>query len=84
MVVTVSELYGKRILTLGGKMLGDVKGVMLNLDNGEVSHLLLDDMNKLSRSQNLRNDFIKSSVAFKRVRKISETIVVSENEKEKP
>ncbi len=80
MTVSISELYNKKILTLGGKMLGEVKGVMLNMENGEVSHLLLNNPENLMRSNNLRNDFIKSSVSFKRVRKITETIVVSETE----
>lgn len=78
MVVSISELYGKRILTLGGRMLGEVKGVMLNIENGEVSHLLLNEVTNLMRSQDLRGDFIKSSISFKRVRKVGDTIVVSD------
>lgn len=80
MTVNISELYNKKILTLGGRILGEVKGVMLNMDTGEVSHLLLNDIEILKRSSNLRNDFIKSSVSFKRVRKITENIVVSETD----
>lgn len=76
--VSISELYNKKIITLGGRILGEVKGVMLNLDTGEVSHLLLNDVSALMRSPNLRNDFIKSSISFKRVRKVSQTIVVSD------
>lgn len=78
MVVSISELYNKRIITLGGRILGEVKGIMLNLDTGEVSHLLLNDVDVLMRSPNLRNDFIKNSISFKRVRKVSQTIVVSD------
>ena len=80
MSVNVSELYNKKVLTLGGRMLGEVKGVMLNMDKGEVSHLLLNNPEILIRSINLRTDFVKSSVSFKRVRKITENIVVSETE----
>ena len=61
-------------------MLGEVKGVMLNMDEGKVSHLLLNNPDNLIRSSNLRADFIKNSVSFKRVRKITENIVVSESE----
>jgi sporulation protein YlmC with PRC-barrel domain len=82
MSVNVSELYNKKVLTLGGRMLGEVKGVMLNMDRGEVSHLLLNNVDILLRSNNLRSDFIKSSVSFKRVRKITENIVVSEIEQQ--
>ncbi len=80
MTVNISELYNKKILTLGGRMLGEVKGVMLNMENGEVSHLLLNNPESLMRSSNLRTDFIKNSVSFKRVRKITESIVVSDTE----
>ena len=80
MSVPISKLYNKRILTLGGRVLGEVKGVMLNLDKGEVSHLLVNNVENLIRSNNLRSDFIKSSVSFKRVRKVSDNIVVSETE----
>ena len=80
MSVNVSELYNKKILTLGGRILGEVKGVMLNMDKGEVSHLLLNNPENLIRSSNLRTEFIKNSVSFKRVRKITESIVVSESE----
>ena len=80
MSVNISELYNKKILTLGGRMLGEVKGVMLNMDEGKVSHLLLNNPDNLIRSSNLRADFIKNSVSFKRVRKITENIVVSESE----
>lgn len=80
MSVPISKLYNKKILTLGGRVLGEVKGIMLNLDKGEVSHLLLNNVENLMRSNNLRDDFIKSSVSFKRVRKVSDNIVVSETE----
>jgi sporulation protein YlmC with PRC-barrel domain len=80
MAVNVSELYNKKVLTLGGRMLGEVKGVMLNMDDGKVSHLLLNNPDNLIRSNNLRADFIKNSVSFKRVRKITENIVVSETD----
>ncbi|MHB1829959.1 MAG: PRC-barrel domain-containing protein [Candidatus Micrarchaeaceae archaeon] len=80
MAVNISELYNKKILTLGGRFLGEVKGVMLNMDKGEVSHLLLNNVENLIRSSNLRDDFTKNSISFKRVRKISESIVISESD----
>ena len=81
MDVSISELYEKDILTLGGRLLGQVKGVMLNMEEGRVSHLLLNRMDNLARSSNLREDFIKHSISYKRVKKVSDkTIVVSEQE----
>jgi sporulation protein YlmC with PRC-barrel domain len=79
-VTTISDLYNKRVISLDGKVLGEVKGVMLNMEDGTVSHILLDDINNLIRSNNVRTDFIKHSISFTRVKKIAETIVVSGHE----
>lgn len=76
MNVRISELYGKRIISNEGKMLGEVKGVMLNLEDGAVSHLLLTEPDLLFKSQNPKMDIRKGSIAFKRVKKISETVIV--------
>jgi sporulation protein YlmC with PRC-barrel domain len=74
--IAISELYGKRIISNEGKMLGEVKGVMLNLEEGTVSHLLLTEPEILLKSTNPRMDIQKGSIAFKRVKKISETVIV--------
>ncbi len=76
MVINISELYGKKIISNDGKVIGEVVGVMLNFEDGTVSHLLLTDPNKLLKSNNPRMDIQKNSIAFKRVKKISETIIV--------
>jgi sporulation protein YlmC with PRC-barrel domain len=73
--ITISELYGKKIISNEGKMLGEVKGVMLNLEEGVVSHLLLTEPEILMKSTNPRLDIQKGSIAFKRVKKISETVI---------
>ena len=46
--VSISELYGKRIISNEGKMLGEIKGVMLNLEEGAVSHLRQDLLNDVT------------------------------------
>lgn len=74
--ISISELYGKRIISSEGKVLGEVKGVMLNFEDGMVSHLLLTEPEHLLKSTNPRKDIQKNSIAFKRVKKISETIIV--------
>lgn len=78
MGVPISELYNKRVISSGGKVLGDVKGIILNLDEGRASHILLGNIDDLTRSKTLKSDFFKNTVDFKRVRKIAESIIVSE------
>ncbi|MCL5675464.1 MAG: PRC-barrel domain-containing protein [Candidatus Marsarchaeota archaeon] len=80
MSVNISELYEKQIISNEGKILGKVKGVMLNLEDGTVSHLLLTEVQNIERSKSPREELRKSSVAFKRVRKIAETIIVGKEE----
>jgi sporulation protein YlmC with PRC-barrel domain len=76
MHISISDMYGKKIISNEGIMLGEVKGVMLNLEDGVISHLLLTEPEKLLKSNEPRKDIQKSSIAFKRVKKISETIIV--------
>ncbi|MDE1851530.1 MAG: PRC-barrel domain-containing protein [Candidatus Micrarchaeota archaeon] len=78
MSVPISELYNKKVIASDGRLLGEVKGVIINIDDSAVSHLLLNNVENLIRSGNLRDDFLKNSIMFKRVKKISETIIVSE------
>ena len=49
---------------------------MLDLEEGNISHLLLNKPEELLRSQNPRRDIQKNSVIYKRVKKVSETIIV--------
>lgn len=57
-------------------MLGEVRGVMLNLEEGTVSHLLLTEPDRLFKSANPKITIQKESISFGRVKKISETIIV--------
>lgn len=76
MTLRISDLYGKVVISSAGGVLGGVKGVIIDLSAGSVSHLLLDNIEQLVRSSNLRSDFRKNSISYERVTKISEGIVV--------
>ncbi|MEM0201087.1 MAG: PRC-barrel domain-containing protein [Candidatus Micrarchaeaceae archaeon] len=74
-MIKLSELYGKKIISTEGKIIGQVKGLMLNFDESCVSHLLITEPEKLLRSTDPRNELRTGSVAYKRVKKVSENIV---------
>lgn len=76
MAISISELYGKKIITNEGKVVGEVEGVMLNLEEGAVSHLLLTKIDRIVRSTEVKAELQKNSIAYKRVKQISETIIV--------
>jgi sporulation protein YlmC with PRC-barrel domain len=72
----VSELYGKKIITNTGHWIGEVGEVVLDLEGGAVSHLLIGKFDR-SKPKEMMRELFKNSVEFKKVKKISETIVVS-------
>ena len=78
MTINISELYDKKVISTSGKVLGEVKDVILNMDDGTVAKLLFSNISSLMRSSNVRKDLFKNSVDFKRVRKVSQTIIVGE------
>ncbi len=77
MAITLSELYGKKVITNSGSVLGVVKEVIVDLENNEVSHLLFTKLEHLAKSENVRNTLMKNSVLYKRVRNVGESIIVS-------
>ncbi len=76
MSISLSKLYGKKIISNDGRIIGDVKDVILNLDENAVSHLLLVKIEHLAKSDDVRDALFKNSVTFKRVRSISDSAIV--------
>lgn len=73
----LSELYGKKIITNTGSILGEVKEVVVDLEGGEVAHLLLTKLENLAKSADARSELGKNRILYSRVKSITETIVVS-------
>lgn len=80
MAISISELYGKKLITTDGMELGEVKAVIVDTEEGTVSHFVLIDFETLKRSHDIREVLKKKSVLFKRVKKIGETIIVGREE----
>lgn len=77
MAIMVSELYGKRIITNSGQMVGMVEDVILDFEAGSVSSLLLTKMEELVRAQNTASMLKKNSIKYERVKSVAESIIVS-------
>ncbi|MDE1850261.1 MAG: PRC-barrel domain-containing protein [Candidatus Micrarchaeota archaeon] len=77
MAVYLSELYGKKIITNTGSILGDVKEVVLDLEEGKVAHLLLMKMEQLAKGGDVRTALSKNRILYDRVKNVAETIIVS-------
>jgi sporulation protein YlmC with PRC-barrel domain len=74
MTLNVSQLYGKKIISNTGHWIGEVGEVVLDVEQGVVSHFLLGKVG--SAKADVMREMVKNSVEFNRVKKISETIVV--------
>lgn len=76
MSILLSELYGKHIISTGGEKLGKVEDIIMDFEEGGVASLLTEKIDNLSRSANLQKELRKNSINFKRVKNVSEAIVV--------
>lgn len=81
MVIMLSELYGKDIISNTGKRMGKVEDMILDFEDGKVSALLLMKVDNIIRSEKTSMQLKKNSVSYSRVRNVSETVIVSESEK---
>jgi sporulation protein YlmC with PRC-barrel domain len=79
MAINLSDLYKKKIMTLSGRVIGSVEEIIIDSEEGGISHFLLKRFDEFSRSDNPRGTVAKSSVLYKRVKSIGETIIVSDS-----
>ncbi|MDE1855086.1 MAG: PRC-barrel domain-containing protein [Candidatus Micrarchaeota archaeon] len=76
MTISISSLYGKKIMSNTGRWVGEVGEVVIDVENRCVSHLLLGKIDA-SKTGDVIKSLFKNSVEYNRVKKVSESIVVS-------
>ena len=74
----LSNLYGKQIISSGGKRIGFVEDVILDFETGSIGSLLLVKPEELAKGENTSTRLAKSLVKYDRVKNVSETIIVSD------
>lgn len=76
MAIKVSKIYGMDIYTDGGKFLGRVQEILLDLEKGEVVRLTMEPLNSVSKeeAQRILRD---KSVLYKSVKSVEDVVVVS-------
>ncbi|MEM3841120.1 MAG: PRC-barrel domain-containing protein [Candidatus Micrarchaeaceae archaeon] len=77
----LSELYGKQIITNEGKKLGFVEEIVLNVEDWEISDLLLVKIDDLAKAKPSASYLSKNSVSYKSVKSVSQTIIVGSQQK---
>ena len=76
MVMKMSRLYGMDIYTDGGKFLGIVQDLILDLEKGEVVRLTMEPLQSISRDE-AKRILKERSVLYKNVRSVEDVVVVS-------
>jgi sporulation protein YlmC with PRC-barrel domain len=79
MTINISELYGKKMISGTGHWIGEVGEVVVDLENGAVSHLLLGKIEG-GKGKEMIRELFKNSIEYNRVKKVAETILVSGNQ----
>lgn len=76
--IWLSEIYGKEIITNGGRKLGQVADLIIDFEKGGVSSILLVNADELIRSENTARQLAKNSVKYERVTNMDSTVIVKE------
>lgn len=72
----LSRLYGMDIYTDGGKFLGIVQDLILDLERGEVVRMTMEPLQSISREE-AKRVLKERSVLYKNVRSVEDVVVVS-------
>ncbi len=74
MTVSLSKIYGMDIYTSDAKYIGKVNDVILNMETGEAVRILTKPLTRID--SNTKELIQKHSVLFRRVKSISDMILV--------
>jgi sporulation protein YlmC with PRC-barrel domain len=76
MTVKVSKIYGMDIYTDGGKFLGRVQEILLDLEKGDVVRLTMEPLNSVSKDE-AKRILRDKSVLYKSVKSVEDVVVVT-------
>ena len=72
----LSKLYGMDIYSDGGKYLGRVQDLIIDLEKGEVLRITLDPLSSVTR-EDAKKILRERSILYKNVRSVEDVIMVS-------
>ncbi|MGI0100946.1 MAG: PRC-barrel domain-containing protein [Candidatus Micrarchaeaceae archaeon] len=72
----ISEIYNMDVYADNGQYLGEVLDAIVDLERGEVSRLLMEEMRNIDRIE-MRKMLQNKSVLFKNVRNIGDVVLVA-------
>ncbi len=78
MTMRLSELYGMDVFTDGGKFLGTVQDLIIDVEKGEVLRILFENLP--SSKEQARRVIKEKSILYKNVKSIEDVIVVKSSQ----
>jgi sporulation protein YlmC with PRC-barrel domain len=72
----ISEIYNMDVYADNGQYLGEVLDAIVDLEKGEVSRLLMEELRNVERTE-MRKLLQNKSVLFKNVRNIGDVVLVA-------
>lgn len=78
MGLQLSKIYGMDIYTDGGRFLGKVQEVIIDLERGEVVRLTMEPMSSISKNE-AKRILRDRSVLYKSVKSVEDVVVVAKS-----
>ncbi|HIH22875.1 MAG: PRC-barrel domain-containing protein [Candidatus Micrarchaeota archaeon] len=75
MTTRLSRMYGMNIMTDGGKYLGDAQDFIMDVESGEVSRILIEQLP--SSKDDAKRVLREKSVQYKNVKSVEDVIIVT-------
>jgi len=76
MGVKASRMYGMDVYTDGGKFLGRVQDMVVDLEKGEIVRLTMEPLSSISRDE-AKRILREKSVLYKSVKSVEDVVVVA-------
>ena len=78
MAVRISKLYGMDIFSDGGKYIGKVYDIVVDVEKGEVVRLTLESMKGTSKEE-IQRVIKEKTILYKNVKSVGDVIVVTKS-----
>ena len=76
MTIKMSKIYGMDVYTDGGKFLGHVQDVVVDLERGEILRLTMEPLTSISKDE-AKRILRDKSVLYKSVKSVEDVVVVT-------
>lgn len=76
MAMRLSKIYGMDVYTDGGKFLGHVQDIVVDLERGEVMRLVMEPLTSISKDE-AKRVLREKSVLYKSVKSVEDVVVVT-------